>query len=305
MFSLKKTLLLSAFALATVSAEYKNYEECIKPGDFALTFDDGPSSEWTAMVLDVLKKENVKATFFVNGKNCMDVKNDVQAQELIKREVAEGHIIASHTYTHPADGITKLTDQELTDELSILNDLLYDLTGLKPAFFRPPLGEFTEANKHVIEGLGFTANVLWNLDSNDWKKGDNATANYFKYLDRGNASNNSWIALNHDIQKVTATSNLEIMIPIIRELGYNFVTIDECLGMSAYQNVNSLENKNIQPTPGALAENGTSTLDRSIPTQTILPADTQSNLKSGASATQTVSFISAIILITITLFNFL
>jgi len=83
MFTLKKYLLLSVAALASiqsVSAGYKNYDKCIKPGDFALTFDDGPTNEYTAMVLDVLKKENVKATFFVNGKNCMDVANDSEAQ---------------------------------------------------------------------------------------------------------------------------------------------------------------------------------------------------------------------------------
>jgi peptidoglycan/xylan/chitin deacetylase (PgdA/CDA1 family) len=62
------------------------------------------------MVLDILKKENVKATFFVNGKNCIDVKNDPLTQKLIKREAAEGHIIASHTYSHPLNGITSLTD---------------------------------------------------------------------------------------------------------------------------------------------------------------------------------------------------
>jgi len=308
MFTLKKSLLLSVAALASiqsVSAGYQNYDKCIKPGDFALTFDDGPTNEYTAMVLDVLKKENVKATFFVNGKNCMDVANDSEAQALIKREVDEGHIVASHTYTHPEDGITKLTDQQLTDEISILNELIYDITGLKPAFFRPPKGEYSEENKHVIESLGFTANILWNLDSNDWRKGDNATANYFSYLDKADPSKDSFIALNHDIQKVTATSNLQIMIPIIRDLGYNFVTIDECLGMSAYQNVNSLENKG---TAGAAPAQ---TMDRAVPTvtpgnnSTIVETDTKSNLiKSGADTTKTISFVSAVILVSITLLNF-
>ncbi|KAG4093485.1 glycoside hydrolase/deacetylase, partial [Neocallimastix lanati (nom. inval.)] len=254
------------------------------------------------MVLDILKKENVKATFFINGKNCMDVANDPEAQRLIKREVDEGHVIASHTYTHPETGITTLTDEQLTSELKTLNDLVFDLTGLKLAFFRPPLGEFNEANKRVIEELGFTANVLWNLDSNDWKKGDNATANYFKYLDKADPSSNSFIALNHDIQKVTATSNLQIMIPIIRDLGYNFVTVDECLGMSAYQNVNSLENKGAAVNATATNTIVPANVTSSTPTS-IVRSDDRSNLKSGAE-TLSYSLLSLIILAFITLFNF-
>ncbi|KAG4099782.1 glycoside hydrolase/deacetylase [Neocallimastix lanati (nom. inval.)] len=305
MFSIKKSILLTVAAFASIQSvvgEYKNYDECIKPGDFALTFDDGPNSKLTDMVLDVLKKENVKATFFINGKNCMDVANDPEAQRLIKREVDEGHVIASHTYTHPETGITTLTDEQLTSELKTLNDLVFDITGLKLAFFRPPLGEFNEANKKVIESLGFTANVLWNLDSNDWKAGDNATANYFKYLDNANPSTNSFIALNHDIQEVTATYNLQLMIPIIRDLGYHFVTVDECLGMSAYQNVNSLENKGASNTTVPVNATIPTPITTVFQTPTLIKSIPSSNLKSGAEAL-TYSILSAIVLVFITLFN--
>jgi len=76
---------------------------------------------------------------------------------LIKREFNEGHIVASHTFSHPTVGITKFSDAELTKDLKDLNDLLYDLIQVKPAFFRPPLGEYSPANEKVIEAQGFTA----------------------------------------------------------------------------------------------------------------------------------------------------
>ena len=76
---------------------------------------------------------------------------------MIKREFNEGHIVASHTFSHPTVGITKFSDAELTKDLKDLNDLLYDLIQVKPAFFRPPLGEYSPANEKVIEAQGFTA----------------------------------------------------------------------------------------------------------------------------------------------------
>ena len=95
------------------------------------------------------------------------------------------------------------------------------------------------------------------------------------------------------------------MIPIIRDLGYHFVTVDECLGMSAYQNVNSLENK------GANGAAPTQTMDKAVPNvtegnnSTIVIADNKSNLtKSSADSTRTISYVSAVILVFITLLNF-
>jgi len=214
----------------------KKITSCVNKGDFALTFDDGPSLEYTNMVLDILDKENVKATFFINGMNTCDLKNNPSAQELIKREFKSGHVVASHTYSHPLTGITQLSDEELTKEINTLNDIINDIIGVKPAFFRPPLGEYTEQNEKILEQCGITANILWNLDSEDWNVEYNATQQYIDLLQNANSSQDTFIALNHDIQKVTATENLEIVIPYIKGLGYHFVTMDVCTGMDAYQN---------------------------------------------------------------------
>ncbi|ORX65564.1 glycoside hydrolase/deacetylase [Anaeromyces robustus] len=287
---MKNALLIAVATLVSIQSifGFQVIESCQKPGDFALTFDDGPSIEHTGLILDILKKENVKATFFVNGNNCVDVANTPTAQELIKREYAEGHNIASHTLNHPAEGITKLTDKQVLDEIKGLNDLLFDLIGVKPNFFRPPLGEVTEANGKIIDQEGIKAIINWNLDSNDWKEADeiekkgyattNATANYLEVLDQSDPTQTSLIALNHDINDVTAKRNLELMIPIIKARGWRFVTMDECLGISTYQNINSLENKSVIQGNTTV----TTTMNRAIPTitttVTVLPPDPSSNL---------------------------
>jgi len=92
------------------------------------------------------------------------------------------------------------------------------------------------------------------------------------------------------------------MIPIIRDLGYNFVTVDECLGMSAYQNVNSLENKGAAVNATATNTIVPANVTSSTPTS-IVRSDDRSNLKSGAE-TLSYSLLSLIILAFITLFNF-
>lgn len=190
------------------------------------------------MILDTLDEFNVKATFFVNGKNCVDITTNPTAQEIIKREYQSGHVIGSHTFTHPF-GITNLSDDELTYQLTELNNALFDLIGVKPAFFRPPLGEYSEANLKIIEKCGITANILWNLDSEDWDVNYNATQQYIDGLQGKDPKAHSFISLNHDIQKVTAEKNLKFVIPYLRELGYNLVTMDVCVGLPAYQGESS------------------------------------------------------------------
>lgn len=209
-------------------------ERCINKGDFAITFDDGPSLQYTNHILDILDAENVKATFFVNGRNTCDIENDPEAQALIKREFESGHVIGSHTYSHPF-GITTLSDEEVTYEVTHLSDILYNIIGVRPAFFRPPLGEYDEENLKVLERCGITACVIWSLDSEDWDVNYNCTQQYITNLEGKDSSEYSWISLNHDIQKRTAEYNLSIVIPYIRSLGYNFVTMDVCTGLAPYQ----------------------------------------------------------------------
>eukprot|EP00833_Pecoramyces_ruminatium_P010586 jgi/Orpsp1_1/1184618/evm.model.c7180000090285.1 len=78
-FKFKNTLLILSSVLSAVSA-LKTYDHCQNPGEIALAFDDGPNLETTNKILDVLDKENVKATFFINGQNEFDIKNNAKAR---------------------------------------------------------------------------------------------------------------------------------------------------------------------------------------------------------------------------------
>lgn len=77
--------------------------------------------------------------------------------------------------------------------------------------------------------------ITWNLDSQDWNPYVDSVEEYKKNLSQKNSKEESWIALNHDIQKLTAKVNLKLAIPYIRKLGYHFVTMEECTGISPYQ----------------------------------------------------------------------
>ncbi|KAG4108860.1 glycoside hydrolase/deacetylase [Neocallimastix lanati (nom. inval.)] len=307
MVTLKNILLISCLTFIQFVSAYQNYEKCIKPGDFALTFDDGPNTT-TEIVLDLLKKENIKATFFVNGQNYLgEVRKSSKAQELIKREFNEGHIVASHTFSHPTVGITKFSDAELTKDLKDLNDLLYDLIQVKPAFFRPPLGEYSPANEKVIEAQGFTANINWNLDPKDWaNEGKNPPETYLQTyinkLSKADPTKDSFIALNHDVYKNTVVNLIPEVIKLVRKHGFKFVTMDECLGLSPYQDSSVIPGNSTNTVPAT-----TSVSSTSIPTpQSITQPDVKQNLqKSGYINSMAIFSISSFILICLNILNLL
>lgn len=108
------------------------------PGTVALTFDDGPSSIYTPQILDILKKNNIKGTFFIVGANAE------KYPEIIKRMHEEGHVIASHSQTHPM--LTKLSDAQLEKEIATPSTIVDGLIHEKPKCLRYPFGA---SNEHV------------------------------------------------------------------------------------------------------------------------------------------------------------
>jgi hypothetical protein len=126
----------------------------------ALTFDDGPWPSSTAKVLDILKKNNIKGTFFVVGQN---VKN---YPDLTKRVVAEGHIIANHTWHH---WYHHMNAQAAAYEVANTTDIIYQTTGVKTSLFRPPGGNmsngvaaYAKSNKYAV--------IMWSADSMDYSR---------------------------------------------------------------------------------------------------------------------------------------
>lgn len=128
--------------------------------EVALTFDDAPDDCFTPQILDILKQEGVRATFFVVG-------NRVEAhREIVQRMVKEGHILGNHSYNHP--NFPTLSDADFRDQVIKTDELIRSITGYKPTFIRPPYGSIREAqilwlaseHKKIIN---------WDVDSLDWK----------------------------------------------------------------------------------------------------------------------------------------
>ena len=108
----------------------------------ALTFDDGPHYKYTAEILDILKEYGAKATFFVVGELAE------RYPELVSREIAEGHEVGNHTWSHPK--MAKLTSAQLTSEILRTERLLNEIADYRPKLFRPPEGSVEQIVEMVI-----------------------------------------------------------------------------------------------------------------------------------------------------------
>ncbi|MBE9232793.1 polysaccharide deacetylase family protein [Cuspidothrix issatschenkoi LEGE 03284] len=185
----------------------------------ALTFDDGPWPSSTAKVLDILKKNNIKSTFFVVGQN---VKN---YPELTKRIVTEGHTIANHTWHH---WYHHMNPQTAAYEVANTTDIIYKTTGVKTSLFRPPGGnmkngvvDYAKSNKYAV--------IMWSSDSVDYSRlaVPKLINNIFREATPGG------IVLMHDGggDRSHTIKALPEIINKFRKQGYGFVTIPELLEM--------------------------------------------------------------------------
>ncbi|MCA6775438.1 polysaccharide deacetylase family protein [Enterococcus mundtii] len=194
----------------------------------ALTFDDGPNNTSTIKLLETLKKENIKATFFVLGQ--MVDKNP----EVAKQIVREGHEIGSHSYTHP--DLTQLSPGEVKEEVLKTDKAVFNATGVLPKNFRPPYGAINETIAQII-GLPI---IQWNVDSEDWK-----VRNKDLILNKVvNTVDNGSIILIHDIHEISVESIPE-MVNQLRRNSYEFVTVSELLShgqkpMNQYFGINDI-----------------------------------------------------------------
>ena len=132
-----------------------------RPGDLALTFDDGPNPAWTPRLLDLLASHNVHATFFLVGKYA-------QAEpELVRQIVSAGHAIGNHSWSHPNLALT--ADARVKEELTRTSDLLQQIAGAPIRFFRPPFGARRPYVLRTARRLGMIP-VLWNAMTTDWSE---------------------------------------------------------------------------------------------------------------------------------------
>jgi peptidoglycan/xylan/chitin deacetylase (PgdA/CDA1 family) len=191
--------------------------------EVALTFDDAPDDVFTPRVLDVLKREGVKATFFCVG-NRIEKHPDV-----MRRIVAEGHVVGNHSYSHA--NLPKLSDEKFREEIRKTDELIRKFTGYTPSFVRPPYGNITEEQ---IKWLASQKRKIvgWNVDSLDWKSlsRDEVATNILAHVKPGA------IILQHSAGGTgeDLTGTVEALPEVIRKLradGVEFVTVARLLGI--------------------------------------------------------------------------
>ncbi|PHH90364.1 hypothetical protein CDD83_3887 [Cordyceps sp. RAO-2017] len=217
----------------------ENIKTCNRKGVVALTYDDGPIVNSTLPLLDILKKNGVRATFFVSGFNknkgsIDDEKTGYPAT--LRRTLAEGHQIAAHTWSHPdlnqlaTDGNNKI----LKAEFMFLEMALRNVFGWFPTYMRAPRlrcdkkpGCLDFAKKwgyHVIHT---------NLNTKDWSIKDAAGLKSSKQIIRESLAKdpreNSWIIEFHDTLKDTTHQLAKFVIQEARRQNYEFVTVGDCL----------------------------------------------------------------------------
>lgn len=178
----------------------------------ALTYDDGPNAYYTEKLLKVLDKEQVHATFFLLGKNVE------QNPDLVKKIYEGGHMVGNHTYSHI--NVCNVTEDEIKQEVSMTNKLIYQSCGAYPEVFRPPFGCDCSKLMDELQML----QVFWSVDPRDWSvKNSNAIVNHIlkRVKDRD-------VILMHDAYGTTVEAT-RILIPKLREMGYEFVTVQEIL----------------------------------------------------------------------------
>ena len=186
-----------------------------------LTFDAGYENGQTEKILDILKKQQVPATFFLVG-------NYIQRNpELVRRMVAEGHMVANHTMHHP--DMSKISTEEAFEkELRDLEALYLETVGSEmPKYYRPPQGVYSEENLKMAKKLGYKT-VFWSLAYADWDNNNQPTRQqaFDKLLPR---THNGAVILLHSTSQ-TNGAILEELLTRWKEMGYEFRPIDALYG---------------------------------------------------------------------------
>ncbi|WP_157670249.1 polysaccharide deacetylase family protein [Chitinibacter sp. GC72] len=200
--------------------------------EIAFTFDDGPSAD-TPALLDVLKKENVKATFFWLGQSVL------QHPDIVKRALAEGHVLANHSFSHP--NLSKMADdaQWWDAQLQRTQQAFQKVVGFQPAMMRPPYGFLNDSQISKLKEQGMTA-ILWSVDSADWyhiwqNNADDVASGKIDVVIRQYIHPEA-IVLMHDAGgrgRQPTVMAVQALIPALREQGYRFTTVDRLLGIPA------------------------------------------------------------------------
>ncbi len=223
-------------------------EPTIKPTDDTttkkvyLTFDDGPGSQ-TGKILDILKKNHVKATFFVTGKE------DASSKKVYQRIVKEGHTLAMHSYSHIQDVIYD-SKEAFEKDLKQINRCLYEATGVHTKFYRFPGGSSTQNTSLSIQNF---IDVLkknhylyldWNVISPDINNANATKEQVVTGVMQGVDAYDTAVVLMYDVaDKPMTVKALPSIIKQIKAKNYELLPVDESMILIQHNNGNQEEGK--------------------------------------------------------------
>jgi peptidoglycan/xylan/chitin deacetylase (PgdA/CDA1 family) len=185
-------------------------------------------------VLDQFASYGFKATFFVTGINIGKGAIDTTAQwsNVIKRMVAEGHQVASHTWSH--QDLSTISDSQRYDQMVKNEMAIRNIIGKYPTYMRPPYSSCNSACQSMLKTLGYVVSYF-DLDTDDYNQLANiqvAKDNFKRILDQteGGPQSGDRLAIAHDIHEATALSLTGYMLEYLKSKGYRGVTMGECMG---------------------------------------------------------------------------
>ncbi|WP_070151226.1 polysaccharide deacetylase family protein [Sphingobium phenoxybenzoativorans] len=208
-----------------------------RPGQVALTFDDGPDAVWTPQILSILKRAHVPATFFVIGENAMPHPG------LLRAILAQGSEIGSHSYTHP--NLAQVSPEGARIELNSTQRLIEAYTGRSVRLFRAPY--FGDAEPTTADEIGPAleaqnagyVNVGLHVDPGDWTRpgADAIVSRTIAQVEAGNAERSGQIILLHDSggDRAQTVAALPRIIAALRARGYQFVPVSSLAGLTPAQ----------------------------------------------------------------------
>lgn len=201
------------------------YRVKTKKKKVALTFDDGPSAEWTPRILAVLKEAGITATFFMIGHHVK------KYPDIARRVAEEGHTIGNHGFAHTV--ILYYKPAEIEAEIKYTETVIERATGLRTRLYRPPKAWMKRGIKKIIRDLGYEI-VLWSLNSKDWVTFDHRLM--VKYLVRQVKSGD--ILLFHDSGNVFSAEGgdrrqtvaaIPLLAKKLQAKGFEFVSVEELI----------------------------------------------------------------------------
>lgn len=213
------------------------------PRKLAITFDDGPNPAITPKLLDLLYRYNAKATFFVIGQFVRE------CPELVKETIVRGHVVGNHTELHP--NLFRLSPTNIRIELRLCHDAISHAIGSPPKWFRPPFGRRNPWVIPAARELGYQT-VMWTLIPGDWREkpvewlisrmqpiAQHAQQSLGKSSNAASGATGDILCLHDGSRRqlngdrTRTLAALEHWLPRWRDLGLDFVTIDQAVSTPA------------------------------------------------------------------------